>query len=162
MRAAPAVDAALGSGRIERMLIALLYGATGAALALWGAARAEWPDDGPTLAPWLAAVAAASAMASAGAWLARRVLPPEPARLGWDGSAWQLRGERSTALSRLVVALDLGHWVLLKLAAAEGSSTLWRVASARSCGADWHGLRVALQAHAGAARPQDGVPGAPR
>ncbi|MBL8350051.1 MAG: hypothetical protein JNL87_07015 [Burkholderiaceae bacterium] len=162
MRAAPAVDAALGSGRLERLLITLLYGATGAALALWGAGHAEWTDRGPTLAPGLAAVAAASVMAATGAWLARRVLPPGPARLVWDGSTWQLRGDRSTAPSRLVVALDLGHWVLLELAAAEGRSTLWRVARARSCGADWHGLRVALQAHAGDAQPRAGSPGASR
>jgi hypothetical protein len=49
-----------------------------------------------------------------------------------------------------VVALDLGAWVLLRLHLA-GGGVGWRVASATSAQASWHGLRVALAAHAGAA-----------
>jgi hypothetical protein len=161
MRAAPAVEAALATGQVERMLITLLYGATGAALGLWGAGHAE-ELGGPAPTRWLIAGAAALAAAVPGAWLARRALPGGPARLGWDGTVWQLRADRVTPLRRLVVALDLGPWMLLRLVPADGQASVWRVAGARSAGADWHALRVALQAHAGTSRPLADDPGAPR
>ena len=120
MRAAPAVDAALGSGRVERMLITGLHAGSGAALALWAAARAE-ADLGFLFAglPWLAAGAGALVLGAVGFALALQALPCAPARLCWDSTAW-------------------------------------------------HGLRVALQAHAGdpnksgdsAADPSAGQPGA--
>jgi hypothetical protein len=163
MRAAPAVDAALAPGRIERMVITLLYGMAGAVLALWAVGHAQaWAGAPVTVPPWLASVLAALATALPGAALSRRVLPAAPARLAWDGTAWQLRTAGPTPLRRLVVALDLGTWILLKAFPADGGTVAWRVASARSAGADWHALRVALQAHAGAPQaPADG-PGAKR
>jgi hypothetical protein len=42
--------------------------------------------------------------------------------------------------------------MLLQLSPADGMPPRWRVASARGVGAAWHGLRVALQAHAGGLR----------
>ena len=70
-------------------------------------------------------------------------------------------------LRRVVVSLDLGGWLLLHLLPANANANakanvngagqagrgVWRVASARGAGAAWHGLRVALLAHAGAAAP---------
>lgn len=163
MRAAPAVDAALASGRLERMLITLLYGMAGGVLALWAVGHSRaWAGAAATASPWLASLFAAPAMALLGAALARRVLPAEPARLGWDGTGWQLRTAGNLPLRRLVVALDLGDWVLLKLFPADGKPVVWRVASARSAGADWHALRVALQAHAGAPQAPASGPGAIR
>ena len=71
-------------------------------------------------------------------------------RLRWDGQAWsRADGAQAWPLLRLVVALDLGIWVLLQLQTA-GGRRLWCVASAASAQAQWHGLRVALAAHAGA------------
>ena len=163
MRAAPAVDAALAPGRFERMLITLLYGMAGAVLALWamGHARA-WNGAAVSIPAGLASAPAALVAALLGAALARRVLPADPARLTWDGTAWQLRTAGPAPLRRLVVALDLGTWVLLKLFPADGRPVVWRVASARSAGADWHALRVALQAHAGAPQPPASGSGAIR
>ena len=175
MRAAPAVDAALGSGRVERMLIALLHAAAGAAFLVWVAAHAE-ALAGPLSAglPWLVGSAGALGLGALGFWLARQALPAEPARLCWDGTAWQLRSELRSELQielrselrnaglvplqRVVVAMDLGAWMLLQLMPTDGKQSGkrsglrsgWRVASARGVGSAWHGLRVALQAHAGA------------
>ena len=153
MRAAPAVDAALGSGRVERMMIIMLHAGCGAALAAWALAHAG--GLAVTAAPllsWLLAAAATLLMALVGAVLARRALPAGPARLRWDGLAWQLLSNEppvAAPLRRVVVALDLGGWLLLHLHPAGGAAAVWRMASAGSVGAAWHSLRVALQAHAG-------------
>jgi hypothetical protein len=154
MRAAPAVDAALGQGRVERMLMAWLHAGSGAALAVWATAHAQARLGSlPAGLPWVAGLAGALALGATGAYLARRALPAGPARLCWDGSAWQLRegshNDGPTPLMRVVVSLDLGAWMLLQLVPADGSTPLWRPASAHGVGAAWHGLKVALQAHAG-------------
>jgi hypothetical protein len=149
MRAAPPVDAALADGRFERMLITLLHAGVGGLLAAWLGLHAVWPAQALLLASLLAAIA----MAVLGAQLACRALSPLPGQLRWDGRRWHSvspQGDRP--LARLVVALDLGTWVLLKLHPAGGRG-FWRVASAAGAQAAWHGLRVALAAHAGAAQP---------
>ena len=148
MRAAPPVDAALGSGRPERMLITLLHGLAGGLLSAWAALHAELPLwQVPALAGVLVC---AAAMAALGRWLAVRALSPEAGHLRWDGQAWSRADEaQAWPVLRLVVALDLGIWVLLQLQTA-GGRRLWCVASAASAQAQWHGLRVALAAHAGA------------
>ena len=177
MRAAPAVDAALGSGRVERMLITLLHAGAGAAFSVWAAAHAE-ALAGASFAglPWLMGSAGALGLGLVGFWLARQALPAEPARLRWDGSTWQLcrplrselrgagrselRDDGLVPLQRVVVAMDLGAWMLLQLVPADAKRSTqrsgWRVASAQGVGGAWHGLRVALQAHAGAPRDTDG------
>ena len=173
MRAAPAVDAALGSGRAERVLITLLHAAAGAAFSVWAAAHAE-AVAGPFFAglAWLLGSVGALGLGLVGCWLARQALPAEPARLRWDGSSWQLgrewRDDDLLPLQRVVVAMDLGAWMLLQLVPAElepsaqraaqraGKRSGWRVVSAHGVGGAWHGLRVALQAHAGAPLDTDG------
>ncbi|MBC7728724.1 MAG: hypothetical protein H7242_14120 [Microbacteriaceae bacterium] len=177
MRAAPAVDAALGSGRVGRMLITLLHAGAGAAFLVWAAAHAE-AFAGPWFAglPWLMGSAGALGLGLVGFWLARRALPAEPTRLRWDGSSWQLcrpvlgesrselRDDDLVLLQRVVVAMDLGTWMLLQLVpvgamrSAQRSTQRsgWRVVNAQSVGGAWHGLRVALQVHAGAPRDTEG------
>ena len=151
MRAAPPVDAVLADGRCERMLIALLHACVGVLLATWVALHAEWP----TGAAALVAVAAGGLLAGLGAWLARRALPPSAGHLRWDGKRWHTtHAQVGQPLVRLVVALDLGTWVLLHLQPAQGRA-FWRIASIVSAQAAWHGLRVALAAHAGGLRPGD-------
>ena len=150
MRAAPAVDAALDPSGRERMLIALLHAGTGTALASWGLQRAEIGFGALALAG-LATLTLL--MACLGLALARRALPAVAGRLRWDGQCWRWL---STAepdgppLARLEVSLDLGHWALLRLHPGPDQRPFWRVASARAAGPNWHGLRVALAAHAGA------------
>ena len=158
MRAAPAVDAALGSGRIERMLITALHAGAGAVVSVWAAAHAQasagWLSAN---LPWIAALVGASLLGALGFWLARQALPAAPARLRWDGAAWQLGDARRSELcnngllplQRVVVSLDLGAWMLLQLLPAGGAPLRWHLVTVRSAGAAWHGLRVALQAHAG-------------
>jgi hypothetical protein len=152
MRGAPAVEVALGPGGAERMLIALLHGFAGAALGRWAFGHAAQQVGGlGDLALWLVLAGAGLGMAALGVLLARQALPPIPAWLGWDGAAWRLRAGGSLPLDRLVVSLDLGHWVLLRAFPADGSPARWHVASSRFAGAGWHAFRVALQAHAGSA-----------
>lgn len=135
------------------MLIVLLHGLAGATLALWATAHAGLDSPMTTLAAAGAAGAACAAMAALGAWLARRALPIDAGRLRWDGEGWRWLGPVEASLGRLEVSLDLGVWVLLRLHPADGARPSWRVASQRAAPADWHGLRVALGAHAGAAEP---------
>jgi len=149
MRAAPPVEAMLHAGRLERMLITLLHALTGALLVVWAGLHtglgAAWPMAA-------CAVLMAGLMATLGAWLARRALPVPPGRLRWDGQAWSLLASGAAIpLGRLLVAMDLGPWMLLQLHPADGGGAVWRVASAAAAQGSWHGLRVAVAAHAGAA-----------
>ena len=151
------------------MLITLLHAGAGAAFSVWVAAHAE-ALAGPLFAglPWLMGSAGALGLGLVGCWLARQALPAEPARLRWDGSSWQLcrewRDEDLVPLQRVVVAMDLGTWLLLQLVPVDtmrstqrsAQRSSWRVASAPGVGGAWHGLRVALQAHAGAPRDTAG------
>ena len=138
------------------MLITLLHGVAGGLLAIWAALHAElqlW--QAPTVAGVLAA---ASALSVLGRWLAHRALPTVPGSLRWDGQVWNgVAGAQAHPLRRLVVALDLGIWVLLQLHPA-GGRPVWRVASAGSAQAQWHGLRVALATHAGASADAGALP----
>ena len=153
MRAAPAVSALLDDCRPERLLIALLYGATGAALAAWGAAHAGAGDGlfgqlGP-LVPLLGLLIGAVA----GLKLARHLLPAGLSQLIWDGQAWSLQRQASAGqpdtvvLTELRRLFDLGPWQLLRACEGPGRQR-WLVLRERRVGAGWHLLRVALAAHA--------------
>ena len=152
MRAAPPVEAVLDTGRPERMLITMLHALAGAVLAAWLALHVEWRLGWAVLF----VLGTAGLMAGLGHWLAHRALPQRPAHLRWDGQRWCCVHAQTMPLQRLVVALDLGLWVLLQLHPADGGRPFWRIASARGARAAWHGLRVALAAHAGAAAPAHG------
>ena len=154
MRAAPAARATLHAAWAERMLIGALYGTSGAALAGWALAQTEQAAQGAVWATLMLAAAAAGAM---GFWQARYALPSNGAYLGWDGAGWTLglhpaaSGKAALVeipLAAVEVALDLGAWLLLCLHPTAGPC-LWQAARAGPSGADWHGLRLALQAHAG-------------
>ena len=133
------------------MLIVLLHGGAGIALASWGLLQAEIGFGLPALA---GVATLALLMAGLGLALARRALPAAGGRLRWDGQVWCWRGADEAdrpPLARLEVNLDLGNWALLRLHPGAGQRPFWRIASARAAGNSWHGLRVALAAHAGAA-----------
>ena len=157
MRAAPAVTASLDGCWPERVLIALLYALTGAALAAWAAAHGQFAAMA-VVPTWAAAGALLSGLIGAG--LARHLLPGDAAELGWDGAAWSLRRQQVQGgaadrcpLLALAVMIDLGVWLLLQAregGAARGAT--WLVLRQRQVGASWHLLRVALQAHAGSAQ----------
>jgi hypothetical protein len=147
MRAAPPVDAALDAGRRERMLTVLLHLLAGGVLAAWLALQAELTAP----SAWAGLlVLSAGALGMLGHALARRTWPASPGRLRWDGRQWHLAGHGADRpLHRVVVALDLGVWLLLQLHPADGDRPVWRVASAPAAQGAWHGLRLALAAHAG-------------
>ena len=154
MRAAPAVRATLHGSGAERMLISGLYAISGAALAGWALAHA---DQTPPSAALVIVLLVAAAAGAVGVWQARYALPADGAYLGWDGQRWALGQHPSasgktalaeTPLAAVVVAIDLGAWLLLCLYPATGPRR-WQAAHAGAAGADWHGLRLALQAHAG-------------
>ena len=157
MRAAPAVTASLDGCWPERVLIALLYALTGAALGAWAAAQGQFAAMAVVPA-WAAAGALLSGLLGAG--LARHLLPGDAAELGWDGATWSLRRQQVQGgaadrcpLLALAVMIDLGAWLLLQAregGAARGAT--WLVLRRRQVGASWHLLRVALQAHAGSAQ----------
>ena len=146
------------------MLLLALQAGAGAFVSVWAAAHvAAAAGHLSAWLPWFAGLAGALGLGAVGVCLARRTLPGGSSRLSWDGAVWQWRGQRPdeglAPLQRVVVALDLGAWVLLQLVPAGGSPPRWQVASARGVGAAWHGLRVALQAHAGDPRlPRDETP----
>ena len=147
MRAAPAISAPLDDCRPERVVIALLYGVTGAAVAGWAAAQAL--SGGGPLWPLLGLACGALA----GRVLARRLLPGDVTQLAWDGSAWFVQRRAATgasdtaALPDLRQVFDLGPWLLLRASEGPGRQ-LWLVLRERRVGAGWHLLRVALAAHA--------------
>lgn len=148
MRAAPPVEAALDAGRRERMLTVLLHMLAGSVLAAWLALQAGLA----ALPAWVGVlVLAAGVLGMLGHRLARRTWPASPGRLRWDGRQWHVAGHGADRpLRRVVVALDLGSRLLLQLHPADGDRPLWRVASPQSAQGAWHGLRLALAAHAGA------------
>lgn len=165
MRAAPPAQAALSGGRLERALVLALHMLAALVLVAWLHRRLG-------LTGALPALACLWALACLGRALARRLMPVAAAGSGtqalrWDGQRWWLLPAQAQALplERLAVHIDLGPWLLLRLRPADAPRrALWRVVSRASAGTGWHGVRVALQAHAGqngqpALQGQGGGPG---
>jgi hypothetical protein len=169
MHAAPPVEVDLAGGHAERVLIVLLHALAAGVFAQWLTAQMNLPEHwlllGLPLAAWL------------GWRVACALLPRSRRRLGWTGQGWQLRTQphhhqtavdpaalagvtaaqaSGTPLAQLHLQLDAGAWLLLRWQQAGTPRVGWGIARAAVAGAGWHGLRVALQAHAGA--PQAEVP----
>ena len=153
MRAAPALDANLDNAHLERAVIVTLHALAGLVWAAWGVLHAS--HSAPWWGQWPVFVAVALAFACLGWLLARRALPVPPGSLCWTGQHWCLRLRGEQALRRVQVTLDLGTWLLLRLQPVAGAAPRWRIARARSAGAAWHALRVALHAHAGSTQVAD-------
>ncbi len=65
--------------------------------------------------------------------------------LRWDGEVWRLDGAEQAGT--LAVALDGGHWMLLRLRSIEGPAwrrVRWLALSRRDLGGQWHALRCAV------------------
>ena len=161
MHAAPAVWARLDDGWPERVVITVLYGLTGAALAAWG-----WLPSAMSASAWAALVAAALALAGLGARMALWALPADADHLRWDGASWtlalQLAGQQrptEVPVTQVDVTMDLGRWLMLRLELGPGGRR-WQVARGGCVGhAAWHGLRVALRAHSAGGAPRTGQAG---
>lgn len=149
MRTAPPAEAALASGRAERALILALHIASALVLAAWLHSRLNWPLEAALGLPL-------PGLAVLGWFLATWGLPPGPAALRWDSQVWSVhdRAGQPQPLQGLSVQLDLGPWLLLRLRlVGPPPRTRWVVLNQASADIAWHGIRVALKAHAGQARP---------
>ena len=144
MRAAPAFQVTVdrfGSWRLTHLVMASL---TTAVLSAWFLGRHE-------------PVALAGVAAAAVVWLAfaasslRRLAPFS---LRWDTQRWHLgsrcgadRGTDGMLPGQLVVALDLGGWMLLKFVPEPGTprtGTVWLALQRRGLESRWHALRCAV------------------
>ena len=136
MRAAPPVRVALRRSRGWIAFVAVC-GALAAAQAL------AWLAKGWFDAPAGAVVAQVAIGAPLGAWAvgawAWRAQPP--GTLQFDGARWQWLDRPG----RVIVAVDLQAWMLLRFRPEGGvGRRLWIAASRRGAGAHWPALRAAL------------------
>jgi hypothetical protein len=125
-----------------RFAVAAMTLAATAGLGWWGmtASRteaAEWV--------WLGVPAVLVIMAAASMFLSRG------GRLGWDGVVWHLddsvSGPRGEQPGTLAVALDGGHWMLLRFRTTKAGArprASWLALSRRDLGGQWHALRCAV------------------
>ncbi|WP_170130658.1 hypothetical protein [Sphaerotilus hippei] len=129
------------------MLQILLLLGSAAALLAWAA----MPHRGHILKPIVLGVALLGWLGCAWSWWRR---PPLQGRLRWDGQDWWLRLQSDPADSgpcaRLVVTIDLGRWMLLRLRTQASTlpharaTTWWLPMSAAALGDAWHPLRCAV------------------
>ena len=168
MHTAPAVVAALDAQRPERVVISSVHVLAAVVVVVWAGLHAGLDGSVPA---WMAGLVWTAAVAAVGSLQARRALPADGNTLVWDGAGWALttRASRGGALAgitgaevrvqimQVVIALDLGAWMLLRLQAETGGSR-WQVVRAACAGPAWHGLRLALLTQAGPAAPPSVIP----
>jgi hypothetical protein len=132
-RHAPAFEIQLSPDPGLGFAAAVVGAASGAAVV--AAVAMQW---GLGLVSWLAAT---GLLGSAMACLGWRLTRYAPQTLRWDGQAWWL----DEAAQSVAVAMDLGGWLLLRLAP---TGRWWRprylALSRAHCGAQWSGLRATL------------------
>ncbi len=145
MRAAPAVRVSVRPGALARGGPALLVALAAASAGAWLLAHTGQP------AAW------ALALMPPVAWWCWRAADGPAVALAWDGQHWHCDGQPG----RATLQLDLPGALLLRwvpeATAATGPiagrrAARWLLPTEAQCGADWHGLRVALLAGAGPAR----------
>jgi hypothetical protein len=150
MRTSPAIDVVLTRFGVWRAAMALLAAAALAAIWAWWAAwdLAQPPDTRIAL---LAALVIASGMVVALAASLGRV---QTTALHWDGQGWSLRRpqrDRTAAAEpvagEIVVAIDLGLWMLLRFEPALRVGRVrcvWLPVQRRGIETQWHALRCAV------------------
>jgi hypothetical protein len=149
MHGAPPVALVCEGGKVWHGVCAGLPALALAALVAWIAGHAGLGPTGQALAALAAALPAAGV-----AW---RFVAPQRCSLAWDGELWRL-GPAGDA-GYVSVMIDLGGWLLLRHTGhGANAATVWLAVSAAAVGAAFHGLRVALQAHAAAASPAIDAP----
>ncbi len=143
MHAAPPVRMSLVPDRAWHGAVALCAAAAGANLAGWVALQVQSPDPIAFSTTLLAGIAAAL---TASWWLRRDATTGV---LTWDGGVWQwAAGAAAPFAVEPRVMIDLGPWLLLRIAPTEPARrrVAWRVASRRCAGASWPQWRAALYA----------------
>ena len=141
MHAPPPVRMSLAPDRAWHAAIASSAAVAGANLAAWGALHAQ---ASLTLTAAVALLAAAAAAWSV--WW--RMRGSGAGVLAWDGAIWQWSAAAVPPRPTEVrVMIDLGGWLLLRLAlAVPAHPVVWLVTSRRGAGALWPHWRAALYA----------------
>jgi hypothetical protein len=150
MQGPPSFTLALVPGAGWRAGVGLLAALATAAVAAWA------PGAYGTLpAPLWAGLLVASGLAIAVAWHLRG-LPG--VHLHWDGRQWHgAETGRELRAGAVVVALDIGAWMLLKFRPDEAPASAgrrWVPVHRGSAGMHWHALRCAVYSP----RPAPGEP----
>ncbi len=140
MRTAPPVEVPLSAGGPERAACAVLYAVAAAGLTVAIAAALGLGSQR----------ALATIAAGLGAALGGMVWRPPRGQLRWDGRGWTLvqPSGQLQPIDRLQLRIDFGAWVLLRWNAEAQRGATWASLRAADAGAAWHGMRVALAAHA--------------
>ena len=141
MHAPPPVRMSLAPDRAWHAAIVLSAAVAGANLATWGVLHAQ-----ASLAVTATVALVAAAVVAWSAW--RWLRGSGAGVLAWDGAVWQWSAEAVPPRpTELRVMIDLGGWLLLRLAlAAPAQRVVWLVASRRGAGALWPVWRAALYA----------------
>ncbi len=118
----------------------------GLAVVTW-AVTAGWAMSVIQVHPaWLALSVTLLALGSIGLLL--QVWHLAPTSLRWDGQFWHAGPEATKGQEpqsgRLVVALDLGAWMLLRFVAAGAKRGTWLPVQRRGHELAWHGLRATV------------------
>jgi len=143
MRTAPPLEIAIVRFGVWRAATLLLAATVCATLAVWWRAH---PAPAPT---WVAAVTASGML---GAVLcALPSLRARPLTLRRTAGQWQLADQRVSpgpaATGDLLVAVDLGVWMLLRFVpAAAAGRARWVAVQRRGLEPQWHALRCAVYA----------------
>jgi hypothetical protein len=138
VHAAPPVRVRLRRSALGPFFVGACTAIAASNLVAWGL---HWQDMGsgwPTAL--LAGLVAGGAAAS---WVRRRSGEGD---LSWDGAQWQWQGEAGP----VTATVDLGHWMLLRMAPGAGP-VQWIVASRALTDGPWSAFRAALYSR----RPAD-------
>ena len=146
MQPAPAVSFDCDDGGAWRAAVAVLYGLSAAAMLRWALGWLGPPGLSAAGSAALAALAVVAGLGVAAVTWRRAAAAAGPGvRLAWDGQCWQLHDVAAAARpGRVVVALDLGAWMLLRFEPRPRGAARWLAVA----GAAGPAARAAL--HAGA------------
>lgn len=140
MRASPAFSVTVERFTLWRVALALWLMATIAVLMTWAWLSApSWS---------IQAGAAALVLTLVTGWAAWGQASGEPWRLHWDRQGWHCARlgatQETLAAGSVVVAMDLGVWMLLRFTDREAGRTCWIAVQRRGLEAQWHALRCAV------------------
>lgn len=138
MHAAPSVEIVVARFGVWRVATLLLAALVIGAMSLWWSAhlapRPAWLSAAAALGVIVAVIGAATTMA--------------PLVLRASGGQWQLARNAEPAVSgEVMVALDLGAWMLLRFTPGAGvGRARWIAVQRRGLEPQWHALRCAVYA----------------
>ena len=135
MHLPPAAAWKVDSARWQRRMLCAL-GLAGALVSAFFCLNQRW---GVSTVVLLAALAACSALATAGLWW------PMQGHLRWDGEHWHWSDEEDRVVTHLSCVVDLQRFMLLRIACAQAPS-LWLWLESPAMDARWLALRRAIVA----------------